>query len=352
MATHLPPTRRQVRAALGAVWLVDAGLQTAPALFTPHWWRDDLAQSVMGAPVAVNRSILWAVNIIAVHATAWNSLFVAVQAAIGLALLIGRLDRAAIVLSLPWALGVWWVGEGFGMLPTGFALLAAGAPGAVLLYALIGLLAWPEAIPHAGARSSISRRAGGAAWVLLWAGQSLLQVPWAFPAKQVLSANIEETSAGQPGWLLGTAQRTESLVGHHAVALSIVMVAVQVAVGVGIAGRRTRRPALVAGMAVSVVYWITFQYLGRIPAGDATDPSSAPLLLLLAIALWPVSTEAPRPLDPSLIALDAPGTTTTRPPSEPGALSPAGSRTQRSRCAPGPLRWLRPGPERGLPPCS
>jgi hypothetical protein len=274
------------------MWLLDAALQGAPALFTASWWRTDLAQSVMGQPMAVNHSIFWAVNIIAAHPTAWNSGFIAIQATLGLALITGRFERAAIIASIPWALGIWWVGEGFGTLPTGFALLAAGSPGPVLFYPLIGILAWPRRRPattassnHAPA-SGVCQRAGLTAWVVLWAGQALLQIPWSFPSAQVLTANIEESSQGQPGWLSAIAHTTETLARHHAVALTVTLAVVQIAVGIGVLIPRARRPSLTAGIALSLAFWLTFQYLGGIPGGDATDPGSGPLLVLLALSLW------------------------------------------------------------------
>jgi len=288
----LPLTRRRVRVALGLLWLLDAALQAAPALFTPDWWRTDLAQSVMGEPMAINHSIFWAVNIIAAHPAVWNSGFVAIQAAIGLALITGRFDRAAIMASIPWALGIWWVGEGFGTLPTGFALLAAGSPGPVLFYPLIGLLAWPQRGPtrsslsNQTAGSAVPQRAAATAWVVLWAGQTLLQVPWSLPSAQVLAANIEENSQGQPGWLDAVAHVTENLARHHGVALSAALAAAQIAIGIGVLLPRTRRPSLTAGIALSLAFWCSFQYLGGVLAGDATDPSSAPLMILLALCLW------------------------------------------------------------------
>jgi hypothetical protein len=286
----LPLSRRQVRVALGLVWLLDAALQGAPALSTAGWWRTDLAQSVMGEPMAINHSIFWAVNIVAAHAAIWNSGFIVIQAALGLSLITGRFDRAAIVASILWALGIWWVGEGFGTIPTGFALLASGSPGPVLLYPLIGILAWPQT----GPASLVYQRAATTAWAVLWAGQALLQIPWTMPSSQVLVANIEENSQGQPGWLGAIAHTTEALARHHGVALSVTMVLVQIAVGIGVLLPRSRRPALVAGITCSLVFWFTFQYLGGILGGDATDPSSAPLLILLALSLWPLPQRATR----------------------------------------------------------
>ncbi|HWE56442.1 MAG TPA: hypothetical protein VG435_13080 [Acidimicrobiales bacterium] len=283
----LPPSRRTLRRILGALWLIDAILQAQPAFFGADWWRSDLAGSSMGEPAAIRHSILWAVGIIAAHPALWNSVFVAVQALLGLALLTGRGDRLAIVASLPWALGVWSVGEGFGMLPTGFAMAAFGAPGPVLLYPLIGLLSWPR-----GDRRGISPVLGGAAWIGLWAAPSVLQLPLVFPVRQVLTANLHEMSDGLPGWEGAVAGWTSSVVLAHPAVSSAALAAVQVAIGLAVCARRGRRAAIVAGVAVSGIYWVCFQGLGGILGGGvvasgATDPGAAPLMVLLALALWP-----------------------------------------------------------------
>jgi hypothetical protein len=288
----LPLDRRHVRVCLGLLWLLDAALQAQPHLFTADWYRNDLVQSVMGQPSAINRSIYWVVDLITPHAAAWNAAFVVIQAALGLALVLGRFEKAAIVASIPWALGVWWVGEGFGTLPAGFALLAAGSPGPAVYYPLLGVLAWPRS-PMDGPRrrchreSGIRRRTGAAAWVVLWAGQALLHVPWRLPPGRVLAANIAELSLGEPAWLLAVAHRLESVAQAHGVALTVTLAAVEVAVGLGVLAGRTRRWALGAGVGLSLVFWVTVQYFGGVLAGNASDPGAAPLMILLAAALWP-----------------------------------------------------------------
>lgn len=310
-APIVPLTRRQVRICLGLFWLLDAALQAQPHFFSADWYRNDLVQSVMGQPSAINRSIYWVADLIAPHAAAWNAVFVAFQAALGLALVIGRFEKAAIVASIPWALGVWWVGEGFGTLPTGFALLAAGSPGPVVYYPLLGLLAWPRSRlngplgPHPRP-DGIRRRAGAAAWVVLWAGQALLHVPWRLAPGRALGANIQELSLGQPGWLLAVAHPLESVVAAHALALTVALAVVEVAVGLGILAPRTRRIALGAGVALSLIFWVTVQYFGGILAGNASDPGAAPLMILLAAALWPtavVATRAPLALAQHQVAI-------------------------------------------------
>lgn len=296
---RLPLTRRQVRRVLGVLWLIDAGFQAQPAFFSATVWRQDIAQSVMGEPPWVAHSIFWAIGIIATHAAAWNVLFVLVQCAFGAALLTDRYPRLAIVASIPYVLAVWWVGEGFGALPTGFALLAAGAPGAAVLYPVLGLLAWPsnrpsdrqeppDAADAGNVRSTpIAQRIGSAVWIVLWAGQCLLLLPWVYPPAQVLTANIEESSIGQPGWLVELAHHAGATAASAPILAVVTMGAIQLLVGLGLLGSRTRRTALVLGLVTISVFWVVGQDFGGIFASGSTDPNSAPLIALLALALWP-----------------------------------------------------------------
>jgi hypothetical protein len=286
-------TPRQVRAAVGGLWLLDAALQAQPHLFTAEWWRNDLAQSVMGQPPTVARSILWAIGHITVHPALWNGMVVAVQTLLGFSLLAGRFERAAIVASIPWALGVWWIGEGFGALPTGFGLFAAGAPGPVLYYPLLGVLAWPHKSQSASSSPLRAVRPDGLigapamVWAALWAGgATLLVVPWRFGASTVLRANLEEHSLDQPPWLAGTSHHAYQFAGAHPLLVPLVLAVAEAGIGLGVFFPKARPSALCAGIVLAVVFWVVFENLGGIAGGDATDPGSAPLLIVLGLFSW------------------------------------------------------------------
>ena len=273
---------------LGALWLLDAALQAQPHLFGAEWWHDDLAQSVMGQPSPIARSILWVVNRMAGHSAVWNTSFVIAEAILGLCLLAGRLERAAITASIPWALGIWWIGEGFGSLPSGFGLSAAGSPGPVLLYPLLGLLAWPSPSERPRLPPSAVHADGAlAGWAALWVGGAAMLLPWKFAPGRVLQANLEEHSVDQPRWLAGIAHHTYQLVGAHPLLVPVALATAEVLVGLGVLHGRSQRMALAVGILLSVVFWVVFQELGGIVGGDATDPGIAPLLVLLAFAMWP-----------------------------------------------------------------
>ena len=73
-----------------------------------------------------------------------NAIFATIQLLLGLGIAFrptvpgraGRLDRRG-------RLGVWWFGEGLGGVLSGAASPLNGAPGAVILYALLAVLLWP-----------------------------------------------------------------------------------------------------------------------------------------------------------------------------------------------------------------
>ena len=57
--------------------------------------------------------------------------------------------------------------------------------------------------------------------------------------------------------------------------------------------------ALAAGMALAVTYGLFGQDLGGLLTGRATDPGTAPLLVLFALALWPRRHETPGTISPA-----------------------------------------------------
>jgi len=274
--------------ALGALWLLDAALQARPSMFSPLYPTRTLAQSVMGAPSWERHLILAGIHPFAAHWDRWNLAAVLLQAAIGLALVTGRHVRTALGVSFLWAMVVWLLGEGLGMLPTGFALMAAGAPGPAVLLVAAGGLAWPRA-----ERSDVSRRAWTGVWVALWAGMTALSVPWVYPAREMLTSNLSESAQGQPGPLVHLADGAARLVAADPVAAAWMLALVQLAVVSGwLLDHRHPRSWLGLAIVVTGAYWVVGQCLGGMLAGNGTDPGSAPLVVLLALAAWPARARA------------------------------------------------------------
>jgi hypothetical protein len=139
-----------------------------------------LTGTASGQPYWLANSIDWVAHITQQDTTLFNTLFALIQVSIGLGLLYRRTVKPALALSFAWALGVWWFSEGFGMLFAGTANPLTGAPGAVLLYAIIGLLVWP------GERTGglLGARGARAVWATLW-----LVTAWSW----LLAPNSRET---------------------------------------------------------------------------------------------------------------------------------------------------------------
>jgi hypothetical protein len=272
-------------------WVLAAILAARPAAFTGRWWDLQLGQSAMGEPAGIRRSIVWAVHVIGRQPVALDLLFIALQGAVGFLLIAGRRERLAIAVSVPLAVGIWWVGEGLGALPTGFASFPAGAPGAVLLYPLLCALAWPT--PGEDARSTIGVRPALLLWAVLWAGEALLLVPWRFPPGQVLGASVEEANSG-PSWMAGPVAQVGRFLSAHGPDVAIGLVVVTAAVGLAVFAPRTRRLSLVVGCALLAGFWVLFEGAGGLVTGQSTDVNTAPLVAVLALATWPAPYEGRR----------------------------------------------------------
>ena len=54
---------------------------------------------------------------------------------------------------------------------------------------------------------------------------------------------------------------------------------------------------LVFAVAAFAVIWVAVENFGGILVGGATDPNSGPLVIVLALIYWPMTTSQPRPAD-------------------------------------------------------
>lgn len=285
-ATH--GARRQLQVALGLIWLMDAALQLQPFMFRRSFVSQIIAPNELGQPGFVAGPIRLAAHLIDPRVAWFNVLVITVQALIGVGLLYRPTVKAALVTSFGWAIGVWWIGEGLGGLLTGTASPLTGAPGAALLYVFAGLLAWP-----------VDRRAGmnvtrGAriAWCLLWLGFSAL---WLLPANRA-GGGVTDAITNAPsgaGWLSSIHSTLAADASGHGLAIAVVAASLSAAVGLAVLAGRGARAALVVSVALALVYWVIGQGLGGVLTGSGTDPNSGPLLILLAISIYPIHRASP-----------------------------------------------------------
>ena len=206
-------TQRSLQIILGLFWLLDAGLQFQPFMFGKGFVTADLLNNAQGQPAVISWIITNVGHFVEPHVAVWNTFFALIQVAIGAGLLFRRTVRPALVVSFFWAFGVWFFGEGLGLLFSGSASALTGAPGSVLIYGLLGVMAWPrttnsdEAASAEGrvgiASSAAGRGLGGAATPLLvWCGYwSLAAVLFLLPDNRTptsISSAIIGMSPGEP----------------------------------------------------------------------------------------------------------------------------------------------------------
>lgn len=318
------PTRRWLRPraiqiALGWIWILDGVLQFQPAMFGRGFVNNVILPNAQGQPAPIAWSITTFGHFILPDVGVWNFLFASLQLLIGAGLLWRRTVKPAIVVMAVWAFGVWWFGEGFGMLFMATASPLTGAPGAVLLYPAIGFLVWPTERRRSGewgansdgdvdadgdgeltgiasapgARGPLGVRAALAVWTGFWVLSAVL---WLLPASRAggaISSQIAAAASGEPGWYSHLLLSLSANIGTHATFISWELALASLAIGLG--PLLSRRPTffLAAGVVLQLAFWVTGMAVGAMMTGSGTDPDVAPLIALLAVALVPAVATVP-----------------------------------------------------------
>jgi hypothetical protein len=177
------------------------------------------------------------------------------------------------------------------------------APGAALLYAVAAVLLWPSRRqPEAAstpeqavaAASPLSKRGSSLLWLVLWGGSACLLMSPAARAPRALSSAVEGLAGGEPDWLASTDHLIAGLADHDAALISGLLALAFGVIAAGIVLPRTTRPVLVLACGIALVIWVLGENFGGLLTGQATDPNTGPLLILLTAAFWP-----PRRLPPT-----------------------------------------------------
>jgi copper(I)-binding protein len=295
-ATHVrrrqPITRRGLQVALGVLWVLDGALQLQPFMLGSGFASQVLAPAGAGQPGWVAAGVHWAASLVGTHPTVWDALFAIAQLAIGAGLLWRPLARVALVASVVWSAAVWYFGEGLGGLASGRASLVTGAPGAVLLYAVLAFVVWPARDPDSppGWRGWARHDSSGppaawtpVAWAVVWVGGAVLQ---ALPGQNTADDLADALTGNMPAWQMGLNNAIADHVRWTGVEDNWLLLGVLVAIGLcGLGGPRLRTAAGWSGGVLATLFWVVGQGFGNLFSGQATDPNSGPLLVLLSLAL-------------------------------------------------------------------
>jgi hypothetical protein len=284
--------RRGLQIALGGLWLADGALQLQPFMFGRGFVNQILMPAYMGSPAGVTGPALAFTRLVLHDPGAWNTAFAVTQLLLGAALLWRRTVRAALAGSVVWALAVWWIGEGLGGVLSGSATPLTGAPGAVILYALAAVLAWPARAGRGtdgpvAAGSPPGLTAARVAWLALWGSFAYFILQAANRAPGALRGTFAGLASREPGWIAAMDKSLASAAGTQGLAVSIGLAVVFVAAGLGVFWPATTRPALLLSVIAAAAIWVLGENFGAVATGRGTDPSTGLVLVLLAAAYWP-----------------------------------------------------------------
>lgn len=295
-ATTSPGTdaRRVLQLILAATWLLDGLLQYQSSMYSPMF-GDMIGDGATGNPGVIASPISWNAVLVEHHLVLLNTVFATIQLLLGLGIAYRPTVRVALAASIAWSLGVWWFGEGLGGVLSGGASPVNGGPGAVILYALLAVLLWPADRPGVTAPFVAARAVGAPVarllWLTLWGSLAYFALTPANRAPQALHDMIVGMTGGEPGWVTGLENHAAALLDHQGLAASIVLAVALIVIAAGVfLPPPLARGTLILALVVAAFIWVFGQAFGQILTGGGTDPNSAPLLALLALAYWPAAT--------------------------------------------------------------
>jgi hypothetical protein len=272
--------RRAIQTMLGLIWLIDGALQFQSFMYTQGFVQT-MAGGAAGQPTWLASSITWAAHILGSHLTAFNTLAALTQVVIGLGLLYRPTVKGALAASFAWSFIVWWFAEAFGLLFSNTASPLTGAPGAVLLYAIIGLLVWPSKRPG----GLLGLRGARMAWAAVWLAMAWL---WLLAPNSTANATSSAIGAAPSGaaWLASLQHTVATAVAGDGLLIALVLAGASAAIGVAVAISWHPRAFLALAVILNLAYWVIGQGLGGILTGSGTDPNAGPLFILFAIGLY------------------------------------------------------------------
>jgi hypothetical protein len=288
-ATFFSDPTRTAQTVLGLIWLLDAGLQCQSFMYSKGFIAV-LTSMAPGQPHWLAASIDWGAHLGGRNLDVFNTLFALVQAAIGFGLLYRPTVKLALLGSFAWSLFVWWFGEAFGMLFMNMAQPLTGAPGGVIIYALVGLVIWPNGRPG----GLLGIRGTRIMWASLWL---LCAYLWLLQASSATNATHDMINAAPSGmsWLSSLQDDFANAAQGNGLIIALVLAALSAAIALGVGFNRNAATLLKIAIVLQLLYWLVGQGFGGIFQGNATDPNAAPLFILLACTLTPLTRHSTTP---------------------------------------------------------
>jgi hypothetical protein len=284
--------KRRMLWGLALLWLLDAGLQAQPRMFTIDFISNIMKPSIAISPSFIGAVSNWTLTFVTPHIALFNWLFTIVQFVIAFALLGGLLKRnqnlirGGLLLSIAWGMVVWVAGEGTSGVFTGNGTMFTGAPGSVFLYMAIAVFylladSWWQL------RDRFCLPRDFLALVFLYGAVAQVVTP-GFWGSQGISILIVGQASMAPSWMINTMMPLVTLTHQYPVISNAVLSASFFAVAGLLYGRNPKTVGFVLMIPVLGVVWYWGQAFGGIFSGMGTDPNTIPPLLILAIPAFVV----------------------------------------------------------------
>ena len=302
-----PPARRILRIGFGVLWVVDGFLQLQSSM--PLGLPTSVIQpTASSSPAWVQHIVTSGVNIWSLHPVQAAAASVWIQIGLGLWLLVaprGLWSRFGGLASVGWGLVVWIFGEAFGGIFAPGLTWLFGAPGAVLIYCVAGILV---ALPD---RAYVTPRTGrimlATTGVFFIAMAALQAGPGrGFWQGRLPTTNHVGTLAGmvtqmartpQPGFLASWVSSFGRFDTAHGWAVNLLAVIVVGGIGVALCTGRRRvvLPAVIAAVVLCLADWVLVEDLGFL-GGNGTDPNSMVPNALILVAGYIAMVRLPVPI--------------------------------------------------------
>jgi hypothetical protein len=218
--------RRTLQLVLAGIWLLDGVLQFQPVMFTKNFAQMIIYPTIAGNPSVIASPMNWAHGIILNHPVGTNTAFACIQLALGLAIAYRPTDEAGPGRLDPVVDRGVVVRRGLGGVLNGGADPLSGAPGAVILYALLAVLLWPAdeaaAAPFEAARA-VGTHAARALWLVLWGSFVYFTFASNNDAPGALSGLITDMADDEPNWLTSIMNHAANLTNGRDLTISVVL---------------------------------------------------------------------------------------------------------------------------------
>lgn len=280
---------------LGAIWIFDGILQFQPGMFGQTFVTNVLAPVAQGQPAFMAAIVNWGIALWNTNTMVTDTLAGLLQVAIGVLILFplrSKVSKAGLWISVVWSVIVWLCGEGAGLLLTGNASFYTGAPGAVVIYAIIAiLLLW-----QIDAR--LYPKVAG--WLMVLG--AALQLQPSLWSSDGAMANFMPAMNDPVGPFASLPNYLSNLTGLAPVEANIILAALLLVVGILLILKPNKTTGIIALVFLFIVWWLgqDFGQLSVVWTGTPTDPNTAPLVALLLIPLLMRSSSASVPVSTTI----------------------------------------------------